>query len=312
MKQSKNWCFTDFENIDWKSFFEKKCAEVDYVCWGLEICPKSKREHFQGWVQFKTKQRMTAVKKLIGSKVIHVEACKGDEGDNEKYCKKDNKYQSLGEYTVQGKRTDLLEVQQLLKDGKTISDIMDSHFELYCRYRGGIKDYKEVIDKKKAKEFRMLKVNVLWGDTNTGKTRLAVSKDVNCYKITGDSLKWWDGYEGEKTIVIDEYDSQLKCTELLNILDGYHLRLPVKGGFTYAQWDTVYITSNIDPKHWHENAKDQHRKALMRRLTSITHMKKAKSKQLNDKPLNFAKKCAEVTGGNTKPPFIDDDFLMNY
>ena len=92
------------------------------------------------------------------------------------------------------------------------------------------------------------------------------------YKIEGSEMEWWDGYEGEKTILIDEYDSQVSLPRLLNILDGYQLRLPIKGGFTYARWTKVIITSNIDPREWHPNAKPFHREALMRRLTKVIEM----------------------------------------
>jgi hypothetical protein len=94
------------------------------------------------------------------------------------------------------------------------------------------------------------------------------------FKISGDALQWWDGYDGEKSILIDEYDNQIPITRLLNLLDGYHLRLPVKGGFTYAAWTKVIITTNLNPLELHPNAKQQHRAALHRRInrTQLFHV----------------------------------------
>ena len=37
-------------------------------------------------------------------------------------------------------------------------------------------------------------------------------------------------------------------------LDGYQLRLPIKGGHTYAYWNKVYITTNKPWENWHEHA----------------------------------------------------------
>lgn len=263
MIQSVNWCFTDFELLDWNNIFDS--AQFRYLCWGKEICPNSGREHYQGWLQFKKKKRMNGVKKILGSKKIHVEVCQGSESDNEKYCKKDGKYHTLGEYITKGHRSDLDNIKKVLRNGAPIKEIMEENFDLYCRYRNGIKDFHNECAKVNTKKFRKVKVVVYWGKTGTGKTRKAMEKAD--FKITGDSLQWWDGYCGEKSILIDEYDSQIKCTELLNILDGYQLRLPIKGGFTYANWDKVYITSNIDPNDWHSCAKDEHRNALLRRIS---------------------------------------------
>ena len=122
-----------------------------------------------------------------------------------------------------------------------------------------------MVDKKNRKKFRKVEVVVLSGSTGTGKTRKAM-EEAN-YKITGNQLQWWDGYEGEKCICIDEYNNDIGITELLNILDGYELRLPIKGSFTYANWNKVYITTNLTKSQFHSNAKSEHRKALFRRVT---------------------------------------------
>ncbi len=107
-------------------------------------------------------------------------------------------------------------------------------------------------------------VEIHTGPTGTGKTRACYDSDA--FMIHGDSLDWWDGYCGEKTLVIDEYSNQISLTKLLGILDGYQLRLPIKGGFTYARWTTVKITTNLGELH--EKAKWEHRCALERRVTN--------------------------------------------
>ena len=129
-----------------------------------------------------------------------------------------------------------------------------------------MKEYKTMIDKEKRKGFRAVETEVLSGPTGCGKTRRAMESD-NVYKIEGSSLQWWDGYEGESTILIDEYSNDVPITKLLNILDGYELRLPIKGGFTYANWNKVYITTNLKKSELHNNAKPEHINALNRRIT---------------------------------------------
>ncbi len=267
--QSRNWCFTDFELLDWSKIFNGN-DDIRYVCWGEEICPKTRKKHYQGWIQIQKKKRLGGTKKLCQSKKIHIEACRGTEGQNEKYCQKDNLYQTRGEFTTQGKRTDLDELKKIIDEGGTLQDIANENFQSFIQYNRGFQKYKDIIDKSRRKNFRKVKTLHIHGKTGTGKTRKAMSFSDDTYKIQGNALQWWDGYEGEKTLVIDEYDNQISCTELLGILDGYQLRLPIKGSFTYANWDNVIITSNY--KKLHEGAKKMHKNALKRRITKTLEM----------------------------------------
>ncbi len=264
--QSKNWCFTDFELLDWGKIY-KEDDSVRYACWGFEICPKTKRKHYQGWIQIEKKKRRSGIKKVCRSKKIHIEPCRGTEGQNDKYCQKDNKYTTVGEYMTQGSRTDLNLLKDMIDKGEPLQKVADENFHAFIQYNRGFQEYKKLVDQRLRKKFRKVKVIHLYGKTGTGKTKKAMESTDDIYKIQGSSMSWWDGYQGEQTLLIDEYDNDIKLTELLGILDGYQLRLPIKGSFTYANWTTVYITSNI--KRLHRRAKPEHRRALKRRITEV-------------------------------------------
>lgn len=279
--QSKNWCFTDFKNTseNLEGIFRQYSPEcIRFMCWGEEICPDTGREHKQGFIQFTTKRRLKGAQKFFGHS-IHIESIKGHISDNIKYCSKDNKYFEFGKYVVQGQRTDLELIQREIIDGANLDEIMDNHFQKYCQYRNGIRDYVDSCQRRNVPEWRNVEVEVVYGETGVRKTRSCVEEctknNVPYFKIEGDQLDWFDGYNGEKVLIIDEYDSQIKLTRLLNILDGYKLRLPIKGSFTWANWTKVYITSNLSPYAWHQNAKEVHMSALMRRITKITEKKKS-------------------------------------
>ncbi len=266
--QSRNWCFTDFELLDWGKIYSGD-DNIRYICWGQETCPKTKRKHYQGWIQVNLKKRLGGIKKLCQSKKIHIEACRGTEGENEKYCRKENVYKTIGEFKTQGQRSDLEQLKEIVDKGGTFQDLANANFHAFIQYNRGFQEYKKITDKRLRKEFRKVSVTHIWGATGAGKTRKAMENE-DVYKIQGDSMKWWDGYDGEKTLVIDEYNNQISCTELLGILDGYQLRLEIKGSFTYANWNKVYITSNIE--HLHEHAKSKHLEALARRITEKIEM----------------------------------------
>lgn len=267
--QSRNWCFTDWSCTDWTELYNKHEDLIRFICWGKEIAPTTGNEHHQGWIQIIKKKTLGGMKKLMGDKVSF-KVCRGDEFDNQVYCKKDNNFKQLGKFIVQGERTDLLGMKNFINEGHTMKEIADENFNLYCQYRSGLTKYKEMVDKEKSKEFRKVEVNVLYGATGTGKTRLAMVESE--YKIEGFNLKWWDGYEGEKCILIDEFANQIPITELLNILDGYQLRLPIKGGHTYALWNKVYITTNLNFDEWYPSAKKMHKLALLRRISSFAEV----------------------------------------
>lgn len=244
---------------------------IRYICAGAEVCPSTKRAHLQCWIQFHNKKRMGCLKKIFGKQNKFL-ACKGDEYDNDKYCAKDGNYIKFGKFVCQGQRTDLELLKREVMNGMNKKTIIKEHFETYCKYRNGINDLCAVIEKEQRSEFRHVEVILLHGTTNTGKTRKAMEEAK--FKIDASELQWWDGYEGEHTILIDEYDNDVKITKMLNILDGYMLRLPIKGGFTYANWRKVYITTNLSPDQLHSKAKPRHRDAFFRRITKIIDMNK--------------------------------------
>ncbi len=185
--QSKNWCFTDFELLDWNKIYEES-DDIRYICWGSEVCPSTKRKHYQGWIQIKTKRRINGIKKLCRSKKLHIESCRGTEGENNKYCQKDNLYQTAGDFITQGKRTDLDELKKILDNGGTLKDIADENMQAFVQYNRGFEKYKNMVDKAARKHFRKLEVIHIHGKTDSGKTRKAMEINISLddtYKIQG-------------------------------------------------------------------------------------------------------------------------------
>jgi len=125
--------------------------------------------------------------------------------------------------------------------------------------------------KNKADTFRVINTEVYWGEAGCGKTRKAVEENPDHYILTtdGEGKVWFDGYAGEKTLILDDFYGGIKYSYLLRLLDGYKCRLEVKGSFTYAMWDKIIITSNKPPNDWYHHGLTP---ALKRRLTKTTQM----------------------------------------
>lgn len=263
--RTRNWVFTDFELIDWETVYNNQ-SNIRYITYGEEKCPSSGNTHYQGWIQLENPKELNWVKKHLHP-TAHWEAMKKNSVANNKYCHKDGDYKIFGKYKTQGQRTDLERIQDEIKGGATLFEIADNNFETFCKYRSGITKYHEMAQNHRTSDWRDVEVIVLTGETGTGKTREAMKEAK--YKIQGEELEWWDRYEGEECILIDEYDTNVTITKMLSLLDGYKLRLAVKGGFTYANWNKVYITSNVQLSDWHPQAKMEHRKALYRRINKV-------------------------------------------
>lgn len=94
------WCFTSFsvnsENKKWLNF--ELVPKVKFLIFGLETCPTTKKEHYQGYVEFKTKIRFKQVKKVLEKINPSIRSSRGSKEDNIKYCSKE------GDYWINGAR----------------------------------------------------------------------------------------------------------------------------------------------------------------------------------------------------------------
>jgi hypothetical protein len=117
-------------------------------------------------------------------------------------------------------------------------------------------------------------VEVIWicGDSGTGKSRMAEDmggQDV--YDKRADS-KWWDGYDGQETIILDDWrpSKYWNVFNTLGVLGGERMRVETKGGHVIAKWTRIIITSIRRPEqYWSENHSDEQVKQLLRRISKI-------------------------------------------
>ena len=119
-------------------------------------------------------------------------------------------------------------------------------------------------------------IQVIWkyGKTGTGKTRSCYEDYPDLYRPT--TYKWWEGYDGHKVVLIDEFRGDwCKFGELLKLLDIYPYTVETKGGSRQIQATTFYITSCKPPEEVHNpHAFDKEERVdqLLRRLTTVTNL----------------------------------------
>jgi len=283
---SRNWCFTlnaneaDGEHIKWTTAGADcpvrawlDCDQIQYLVCQVE---RVAHVHVQGYIQFTCVKRLAGLKKISPS--AHWEFRRGTHAEAKAYCMKPES-RVLGPWELgeekdsQGKRNDLEAIGALVKAKKTNFEIVEELGASASKFAKHIAFLRFVdMESSSDRQLQGVKVTTLYGATGTGKTYAAInfiagSKDYYICEAPShkDSKVWFDGYEGQHTLIIDDFDGSF-CSfrYMLRLLDKYKLKVEIKGGFSWAVWTTVVITSNIHPSGWYSSVDTA---PLQRRLT---------------------------------------------
>jgi len=256
---------------------------VGYLVAQEEISPSTGQHHYQVYCQMKRKCRWQAVAKVFnlpkGS--YHAEVARGTWEDNRKYCSKEESRAPgtfpliLGEPVTQGQRTDLTQLTNMVSSGASMQQIAQAMPKEYLKYHRGVQALQAALAKPRDATCPNV-VWVIWGSTGTGKTTKAHrelrSRFDERYYVKETMTTWWDGYQGEPGVLIDDYDGNWPISYLLTILHEHPEQTQVKGAFTKLRAKFFVITSNKHPSEWYLNADLAHRAALLRRITRIVAM----------------------------------------
>ena len=122
----------------------------------------------------------------------------------------------------------------------------------------------------------------IWGESGSGKTRWVYENYTEVFRPV--SHKWWEGYDGHKTVLIDDIRADW-CTwrEILTLLDVYPLKVECKGGSRQLLAETIILTCDRPPEGVWCNSEDVNQ--LHRRISEIRELHRITQK----------------SGGNTSP-----------
>jgi len=278
--QALAWCFT-LNNPDEDEVLVPQSwdpEEYKYLVYQLEEGAEGTR-HLQGYISLEKRIRFAAFKKWFPGERAHIEVAKGSAKQNQAYCTKAEGRVAgpweFGSLPEPGKRSDLLEIKEKLDQGATLKEISenDKHFMNFCRYSKAFKEYKLLHTERR--DWPM-DIEVVWGATGTGKSRYCQENYPGAYWKSKNSgtQQFWDGYEGEQVIIIDEFYGWLSWDYLLRLTDRYPFSLDIKHGTIQLSARKIVFTSNKHPSEWYPNSKYlwDERNPLKRRLTVVREL----------------------------------------
>ncbi len=248
----------------WQSL---KQSQIRYMVYQVEE-GKEKKAHIQGFIHFHKTVALSTIKSRLKSQSIHVEWVRSDEHAAEYCCKEEGRLWGPAQV---GTRPDYAkkevspteELVYMVKQGLTNAQIAEEAPWAILRHSRGIAELRYAHLEAKAGQFRQVEVILLTGDAGTGKTAYAIDqseKDGGYFKpdLSKKDI-WFNGYQGQKNLILDDFRGKSTSFDnLLRLLDGHKLELPIKGGHTYALWERVWITSNQTPDEWYSRLNNSH------------------------------------------------------
>lgn len=169
----------------------------------------------------------------------HFEIMHGSIQENEVYCAKEGKTTKLGYFCKQGYRTVIHTIKDDMRNGSSVNEIMENYTGEFVRYSNGLMKMKALIDKQKVLK---QKINVslsIIGDADD-----EVGPDIFRIDSTRELKFLFDGYDGEKTIVVEGMNDWIPRNYLKKMIDSLPWQINTKYGSTYKMWNHVILEDN--------------------------------------------------------------------
>ena len=270
MSQSRYWVGTQ-NNVDVPPLFDAN--KMQYLVYQLERGENTNHLHYQFYVQLKRNQRLSYVKTCFPG--AHLEIQMGSNDEARDYCmKEDTRVDGpweFGEFKPSatrgqsGKRTDLHDVIDMVREKRPREEYLFN--PAYVKYYRGIEHIRLLSEQ----DYNHKECRGIWiyGPPGVGKSHYVRENYPDLFMKAQN--KWWDGYNGQKSILIDDFDRQGACLS-------HHLKLwadkwactgEFKGGRTKLQHHHLIITSNYTIEDIFADTDAELKTAIKRRFTII-------------------------------------------
>jgi hypothetical protein len=247
--QSRYWAFTIFSQ-ELKTLEDVKretsCFSrlKEYLICGLEVCPETERTHIQGFVVTQKRVRMTQLKKCHATAHFEQKYKHATLMDNKQYCSKGGIWYEEGNLPEEPGEMEKNRWKQarLAAETSRFDDIDD---QIFIQHLGNLVKIASMKMKKPANLDGVCGL-WFWGPSGTGKTTYVNNLYPDAYEKSHD--KWWDGYQGQETVIIDDLGPDQDISTFLKLWGDFKpFRAEVKGGYQYIRPKRIIVTSNYAP-----------------------------------------------------------------
>lgn len=248
--RSRNWCFT-LNNYGVDDVGTIGAMAHRYCIIGREV-GENGTPHLQGFMCFKNQRKFDQVQKLFKPLKPHIERARGDIDSNIIYCSKEGDVMEFGTRPASAIEKGVLErarwvdAWDMAKAGRF--ETIDPRISIPY-----IRNLEHLYNRSRAAEpladLDILEHEWHWGVTGAGKS-FGVRRDNPVFYLKPLN-KWWDGYDHEDVVLIEEVDPShaMKFGAMLKTwCDHYPFRAEVKSSTIYIRPRKIIITSNYPIK----------------------------------------------------------------
>jgi len=230
------------------NYTDAEYENIKHLACKWMICGKEKGEngtpHLQGACVIGKQVAFSTIKTWPGFERAHIETMNGEPEDSKKYCsKEDSNPFEKGTLPSPGKRNDVHNAVARIRGGESIRQLAtdDEGAVAVVKFHRGLTVLRALVRPK-----RTTPPVVLWfhGTTGTGKTKTAVELAEQLvgddWWISSGSLRWFDGYDGQRLVIFDDLRTKhCEFSFLLRLLDRYPCTVEIKG--STVGWTPEYI-----------------------------------------------------------------------
>jgi len=260
-----DWCFT-INNPRRRDYKRVQSWQYNYLVYQLELGEQG-TPHIQGFVQFTTKQRLKALKKV--HRTAHWEPRRGSAYQAAHYCKKPeigcDCHHCLAAADVQRPQLIFESGTISAPAGEKLNSVamtikkrgLCAAIEAYpTHYMGMTRGMQALATFYSPRRSWRPVVTVLYGQPGSGKTRYAMlgpSPYVQADYPSKGSQFFFGDYRPDhhETLVFDDFYGQMPYTTWLRVCDRYPMEVHTKGAFHQLLVHNIVFTSNRGPREWY-------------------------------------------------------------
>lgn len=255
--KARAYCFT-WNNYNVDNWEYVKNVDCRYIVVSQEV-GENGTPHLQGYIYFKSPISWRSMTKKF--KGCHISVARKAACVNRDYITKRKKFDpdpkiiyEDGDMPEQGARGDLIDLRDQINSGLSVKEIRQDHPHLYHQY-GRTLDKLE--DDNMLSIERDFMTEGIWyfGPTQVGKSRRAFQSADRQNRFTWISDgRWWDGYAGQETVILDDFRGGVPYNELLKLVDRYDYKVPRRGRQPMPFLaKRVIVTSVLAPEEVYKN-----------------------------------------------------------